>query len=316
MVENGSAEFALRKDRQLSQIHWATTRREQVESLFAFAFDHRSQFIDMAQASGRSPEDIGRFKSIALQAVETVAGQYDGVGLLVDDRLGREALHAAADLGVWIGRPIEESGTFPMTFEEGPDLGSRLAEWPVNHCVKVLAPLRIDDPQDIIDYHEKELVRLADACRGTGHELLLEIINSRMDKPVDPEQIITLMQRLYALGVMPDWWKLEPVADPDFWCRAGNVVRAHDPHVQGIIVLGKEASAEALVETFAAARSEKLVRGFAIGRTIFGAPARKWFDGEIDDAAAHDMMAATYSQLIEAWNNAAHQPVNMAGVAT
>ena len=316
MVENGSAEFALRKDRQLSQIHWATTRREQVESLFAFAFDHRSQFIDMAQASGRSPEDIGRFKSIALQAVETVAGQYDGVGLLVDDRLGREALHAAADLGVWIGRPIEESGTFPMTFEEGPDLGSRLAEWPVNHCVKVLAPLRIDDPQDIIDYHEKELVRLADACRGTGHELLLEIINSRKDKPVDPEQIITLMQRLYALGVMPDWWKLEPVADPDFWCRAGDVVRAHDPHVQGIIVLGKEASAEALVETFAAARSEKLVRGFAIGRTIFGAPARKWFDGEIDDAAAHDMMAATYSQLIEAWNNAAHQPVNMAGVAT
>ena len=104
----------------------------------------------------------------------------------------------------------------------------------------------------------------------------------------------------------------EPVADPDFWCRAGDVVRAHDPHVQGIIVLGKEASAEALVETFAAARSEKLVRGFAIGRTIFGAPARKWFDGEIDDAAAHDMMAATYSQLIEAWNNAAHQPVNMA----
>ena len=38
--------------------------------------------------------------------------------------------------------------------------------------------------------------------------------------------------------------------------------------------------AEALVETFAA-RSEKLVRGFAIGRTIFGAPARKWFDGEM-----------------------------------
>ena len=115
---------------------------------------------------------------------------------------------------------------------------------------------------------------------------------------------------------MPDWWKLEPVADPEFWRKSGDVVRAHDTHIQGIIVLGKEASAEALAETFAAASSEKLVRGFAIGRTIFSTPASKWFDGEIDDAAAHDMMAATYSQLIEAWNNAAHQPVNMAGVAT
>ena len=49
MVEKGSAEFALRKDRQLSQIHWATTAREQVESLFAFAFDHRNQFVEMAR---------------------------------------------------------------------------------------------------------------------------------------------------------------------------------------------------------------------------------------------------------------------------
>ena len=64
-----------------------------------------------------------------------------------------------------------------MAFEEGPDLGSRLAEWPVNHCVKVLAPIRADDPAELTAYNEREIVRLADACRRTGHEFLFEIIS-------------------------------------------------------------------------------------------------------------------------------------------
>jgi 5-dehydro-2-deoxygluconokinase len=45
-------------------------------------------------------------------------------------------------------------------------------------------------------------------------------------------------------------------------------------------------------------------RGFAIGRTIFGAPARDWMRGEIDDDTAVTRMAATYASLIEAWERA------------
>ena len=59
---------------------------------------------------------------------------------------------------------------FPLAFEEGPDLGSRLAEWPVNHCVKVLALCG----RMILKMSSRsmaELARLADACRQTGHEL-------------------------------------------------------------------------------------------------------------------------------------------------
>ncbi|MEE3091343.1 MAG: 5-dehydro-2-deoxygluconokinase, partial [Pseudomonadota bacterium] len=125
MIDTGSEEFALRKDRRLEQIHWATTRRRRHERLLAFAFDHRSQFVEMAAANGKTEADIDRFKLIALQAVTETAASHDGVGLLVDDRLGRSALHAASDHDIWIGRPIEQSGVFPMAFEEGPDLGSR-----------------------------------------------------------------------------------------------------------------------------------------------------------------------------------------------
>ena len=305
MIETGSKEFALRKDSRLEQIHWATTRRRRHDRLLAFAFDHRSQFVEMAEKHGRTEEDIDRFKLIALDAVTSTAAAHDGVGLLVDDRLGRSALHAASDHDIWIGRPIEQSGVFPLAFEEGPDLGSRLAEWPVNHCVKVLAPIRTDDPADLIAYHEGEILRLADACRRTGHEFLFEIITGNRGKPAAPDQVLALMQRFYDLGVAPDWWKLEPIEDAGFWTAAGDIARANDPHLQGIIVLGKEMPDEQLARVFALSRPEPLVRGFAIGRTIFSAAAQGWFAGTIDDAEAHDKMKAIYAGLVAAWDNAA-----------
>ena len=305
MIETGSKEFALRKDSRLEQIHWATTRRRRHDRLLAFAFDHRSQFVEMAEKHGRTEEDIDRFKLIALDAVTSTAAAHDGVGLLVDDRLGRSALHAASDHDIWIGRPIEQSGVFPLAFEEGPDLGSRLAEWPVNHCVKVLAPIRTDDPADLIAYHEGEILRLADACRRTGHEFLFEIITGNRGKPAAPDQVLALMQRFYDLGVAPDWWKLEPIEDAGFWTAAGDIARANDPHLQGIIVLGKEMPDEQLARVFALSRPEPLVRGFAIGRTIFSAAAQGWFAGTIDDAEAHDKMRAIYAGLVAAWDNAA-----------
>ncbi|MGB2001166.1 MAG: bifunctional 5-dehydro-2-deoxygluconokinase/5-dehydro-2-deoxyphosphogluconate aldolase [Candidatus Puniceispirillaceae bacterium] len=304
MIETGSEHFALRKDQALEQLHWSTTRRRRHDELLAFAFDHRIQFVEMAAAHGRTDDDIDYFKTIALRAVTDMSATRDGLGILVDDRLGRSALHAASDHDFWIGRPIEESGIFPLALEEGPDLGSRLAEWPVNHCVKVLAPLRTDDPEDLIAHHEQSLVKLADACRQTGHEFLLEIINGRADKPAAPDQIIALVEQMYGLGIMPDWWKLEPIADPAFWNNVGDLVRAHDPHLQGIIVLGKEMPDDELVNVLGMARKEPLVRGFAIGRTIFSEAAQRWFAGEIDDAAAIDMMSVVYRRLIAAWDAA------------
>jgi 5-dehydro-2-deoxygluconokinase len=46
------------------------------------------------------------------------------------------------------------------------------------------------------------------------------------------------------------------------------------------------------------------VQGFAIGRTIFGAPARAWMQGEIDDETAVADMAMTYAGLIQTWERA------------
>ena len=304
LLDEGSSYHALRKDPKLEQLHWSTTRKKRYDELLAFAFDHRYQFEEIAQKSGREISLIDDFKSLALKATLQASEGHSRTGILVDDRLGRSALHKASDHDLWIGRPIEASGIFPLEFEEGPSLGARLASWPENHCVKVLAPLRADDDEALISYHETMLLRLADACRQTRHELLLEIITERGDKPTAPHQILQIMERLYAIGIYPDWWKLEPVNEAPFWQKASDIVAKHDPHIQGIIILGKNMPTDQLASVFKAGRSASLVNGFAIGRTIFGDVAQKYFAKELSDDAAIDEMAKIFSSLIELWDDA------------
>ena len=304
LLTKGSSHHALRLDHKLEQLHWSTTRKKRYDELIAFAFDHRVQFEAMAKKAGRNDNAIQAFKHLALEASLQATNGRGGAGVLIDDRLGRSALHKASDHDLWIGRPIEVSGTFPLEFEEAPSLGARLATWPENHCVKVLAPLRLDDDNDLIAYHEDMLVRLADACRQTRHELLLEIITERDSKPTAPEQILQLMTRLYDLNICPDWWKLEPVNDTQFWHQASQIVASRDPHLQGIIILGKNMPTEELASVFKAGRGAKFVKGFAIGRTIFGDVAKKWMSDNITDEQAVQQMAETFATLIQLWDEA------------
>ena len=301
MLGSGSEHFALREDAQLEQLHWSTTAIRRRRRLFAFAFDHRSQFLALSTEAGRDELAIAKFKQLALDAAAAVAQDRDDCGILVDDELGRAALHRSAGLKLWVGRPIERAGAFPLDFVHGPDLGAALAQWPATQTVKVLAPLRTDDPAQLRQQHEQKLCQLAAACRDSAHELLVEIITQRPDKPAAPAQVPKLMARLYQLGIHPDWWKLEPDADEDYWRECGDVVRRFDPHLQGIIVLGKDAALAELGATFTAAAAEPKVVGFAVGRTIFITAARQWLAGAIDDEEATASMARNYRQLIAAW---------------
>ena len=304
LLDKGSEYFALRKDPVLNQLHWSSLRRRRHDRLFAFAFDHRHQFDDLASRTGRDTAAIGQFKTLAYQAVRQVAADTDGVGLLVDDEQGQTALHSSADSGLWTGRPAEASGVYPLALNMGPDIGTHLAEWPVTQTVKLLLPYRLDDPADIRDHHDQLLARLYDACRTAGRELLVEIITSHSGQPVAADDIPVIMEHIYQQGIYPDWWKLEPVEQAAFWQRCGAVVRTFDPYAQGIIVLGKQMPSDQLVAMFAAAKTDEMVKGFAIGRTIFWGPAEDWFAGRCDDQAAIRQMAAGFAGLIAAWQAA------------
>ena len=302
-LKNGSKHLALRKDEDINHIHWATTRREQPDQILSFAIDHRKQLEDMADKVGAPREKIALFKRLAMQAIGKVSGGKPGFGTLLDDTYGREAMFDAAKLGLWIGRPLEQPGSRPLRFEFTQDVGARLVDWPVTHTIKCLAFYHPDDPQEMKDKQSAKLRDLYTTARKVGRELLIEIIASK-NGPMDKSTIARAMTELYALGIKPDWWKLEPQADPKAWDEIAKVIDLCDPHCRGIFLLGLEAPEEELAKGFAAVAGKKYVKGFAVGRTIFNEAAQNWLSGKINDDEAINMMADKFAGLVHIWNEA------------
>ncbi|WP_377292094.1 5-dehydro-2-deoxygluconokinase [Rhizobium sp. SG2393] len=295
---------ALRKDADLEQVHWATNRKVPWPEMRVFAFDHRMQLEEMADKAGVSHERIGAFKELCLKAATTVAGGRHGYGILCDGRLGRDALYQAAGSGLWIGRPVEWPGSRPLTLEPeiGPDFGG-LNEWPLEHVVKVLCFYHPDDTAEMKAEQEATVARLFAACRRNRLEMLLEVIPSKVG-PVGDDTVAAIIERFYEIGVYPDWWKLEPMTSHAAWEKACSAISRNDPYTRGIVVLGLDAPAEQLEASFAIAAGFDLVKGFAVGRTIFGDAARAWLAGTMTDEAAVAEMAERYRALAAVWDKA------------
>ena len=302
-LTHGSPHLALRKDEAINHIHWATTRRGHWSSLLAFAIDHRKQLEDMADKCGVSRDRISPFKQLAIQAIGKVSEGKAGYGTLLDDTYGRAAMFDAAKLGLWVARPLEQPGSRPLQFEFTQDVGARLVEWPVDHCIKCLVFYHPDDPSELKNQQSQKLRTLYEAARTVGRELLVEIIASKHG-PLDRFTIARAMTELYMLGIKPDWWKLEPQSDPQAWDEIGDVIDMHDPHCRGIVLLGLEASEDELAKGFEAVATKSHVKGFAVGRTIFNEAAELWLRGMIGDAAAVSMMADRFANLVKLWHKA------------
>ncbi|EAR51104.1 IolC myo-catabolism protein [Oceanicola granulosus HTCC2516] len=309
-LERGVIRPDLRNDAELEQIHWATNRHRNAGGswpvLRAFAFDHRAQLEEM---DGYTPEKGAAFKQLCLDAALSVQDGRPGYGILCDGRIGRDALHRATGTGLWIGRPAERPGSRPVDFEPelGPDLGG-LREWSRDNVVKLLVFAHPGDDDKTRKMQAARIERLFAAARRERLEVLLELIPSKVG-PVDDGTMAELIDWVYGLGVFPDWWKLEPLKTQAGWSRAVAAIEAHDPHPRGIVVLGLDAPEEALAESFTLAAAQPLVKGFAVGRTIFGDAARAWLTGEMKDGEAVALMARRYSRLCDAWDTARAAPI-------
>lgn len=295
------------QDAQLNHLHRVTTRDKEWDELCVLAFDHRIQFIDMAREAGADIGRVKRLKQLILQASRDVAEEaclQGKAGLLCDSSFGQDVLNEATGSGWWIGRPVELPGSRPLALEHG-NIGSQLIDWPLEHVVKCLVFFHPDDQHALRLEQEKKVLEVYAACCKTGHELLLEVI-----LPADMEHSDALylraMQRFYNLGVKPDWWKLPPMAASS-WQTVDALIQERDSHCRGVVLLGLDAPEAELKAGFNAAAGQRVVKGFAVGRTIFGLPSRLWLANDIDDAGLIAQVKANYHNLIALWRARSEQ---------
>jgi 5-dehydro-2-deoxygluconokinase len=289
--------------RHLDHVHWASTRRRDYPELMVLAIDQRSQFEVSGDFSVPDRQRIAKFKTLGLRALHTAARQDRRFGVLLDGGYGFDALSEAADLPYWIGRPIEIPQSRPLEFEGSADVAGEISTWPRNHVVKCLVTYHPDDAADLRARQDRQLRRLFDACRKTSHELLLEVMPPR-EMPVDSQTIARALSRIYALDVRPDWWKLPPSANAASWQAIQDTIAREDPLCRGVLLLGLAAPEAELIASFAAAAPFAIVKGFAIGGTIYHGVAGDWFAGLLSDSDACEAMSAKFSSLAHAWQNA------------
>lgn len=291
-----------RRDAEIAHLHRVTTGRHPGSEVLALAFDHRKQFEDLARRTGSTFDSVRKFKHLIGTAVRAVHAGQSAAGAIVDDRYGSEVLAALTGTGLWLARPIELPGSRPLAFDAEAGLGMTLRSWPAEHVIKCLTFYDADDPEALRDAQEAALLELQRSCHASGHEFLLELIPpaGRSTETIVP----SALERLYDIGLRPDWWKLPPSADPGFWKKIGNIIRGRDLYARGVLVLGLDSSERDLEKAFIAASTEETVRGFAVGRSIFWPVAEKWFSKIINDADATNELAEAFRRVILLWRKA------------
>ncbi|QGU85913.1 bifunctional 5-dehydro-2-deoxygluconokinase/5-dehydro-2-deoxyphosphogluconate aldolase [Erwinia sorbitola] len=293
-------------DSRLNHLHRVTTRKQQWNELNIFAFDHRKQLADMAAEAGVDDSRIPDLKLLLLQGAQAAAkeaGLDNGrCGILADTTYGQPALNAITGKGWWIGRPIELPSSRPLRLEHG-NIGSQLVDWPQEHVVKCLTFYHPKDSAEMRKEQDELILDVWKGCNKSGHELLLEVILPESNPDKDEKYYLEILSHFYSLGIQPDWWKLPPLSHSS-WEAISALIEKNDPHCRGILLLGLDAPEAELKAGFAAAAKSPWVKGFAVGRTIFGQPSRQWLQGELDDASLVEKVKNNYLTLIGYWRDA------------
>ncbi len=288
-------------DSTLNHLHRVTTRSVQWDELCVMAFDHRIQFVDMARTAGVDISCIPQLKKLIFRASREVAEEANlqgKAGLLCDSTFGQDVLNDVTGRGWWIGRPIELPASRPLRLEHG-NIGSQLVSWPKEHIVKCLVFFHPEDNHPLRLEQEKTVQEVYSACCQSGHELLLEVIlPPNMER--NDALYLRAIKRFYNLGIKPDWWKLPPLKSEN-WDAVDRLIQERDPYCRGVVLLGLDAPQAELQAGFNAAAGKSIVKGFAVGRTLFGKPSLEWMQGELTDDELVQKIKTNYLNLIALW---------------
>ncbi len=288
-------------DVRLRQLHRRASDPKTVGDVRVLAIDHRWQMDTLVAETGADPSRIPALKALLFEAFERATQQRDGLGVLIDDLYGRPLLERATGRGYWLARALDVPLSRPTEFTSGLDIGVALRSWPSDQIAKLMVYAHPNDPGELATAQWRQVAQLAQAAVAADRRYLIEFQSPAAVAP-GSDYLPRILTLAYEHGITPDWWKLPPIDDAQQWNDAAAVISAHDETCHGMLVLGQTAAPDQLAAALAAAASEPLVRGFAIGRAIFSSAATRWLARDIGDDALVNEVLARYLTTIDAWD--------------
>jgi len=273
--------------------------------VYMLAADHRWQWEEWCDARAVPRARITEVKELARRGFERARRQsakvHEHGALLLDEEYGSACVARAIEGGIDVGTPAEKAGAFPLQWA-----GDALPDALTGRFVKVLVRHRGDHPADVQHAQIEKLLDLQRWCRTAGKPLVVEVLVPRDGEPAEafersgrPAMLASFVREAYRRGLTPDFWKIEGTLAPE----GANTIDAAIAERPGgrQLILGKAADAATIASWFAVVRASRTAAGFAVGRTVYWAPASDFLLRKIDEGEAVEQISRNYLALIDAW---------------
>ena len=274
------------------------------QPVYMLAIDHRWQWDEWCDTHGVDRARIPAVKDLAADAFLESWRRIDAVrtsgALLVDLTYGRNAFERLERAGAAVGTPAEKAGAFPLQWTDRFDRALPGA------FVKVLVRHRSDLAAALVAAQREQLLDLQRWCAEANKTFVLEVLvapaageEADFDRAGRPRLLAEYIRDAYAAGLAPAYWKIEGMPDRASLMTVDEAIRTIDGPRQ--LILGKGAGMDAVRGWFSAAAGAPTAAGFAIGRTVYFAPAGDWLLDRISRQEAIDRIVANYESVIAAW---------------
>jgi len=297
-------------------------------ALFVQPFDHRGSFTKtFFEFKGAPKIEPDRDQHGPVTAAKTLI--YRGliraiemgvpreeVGILVDSQFGSHILADAKSRAIPAAVCVEKSGQDVFDFEYGPRWEDHL-RFIAPDIVKCLVRYH---PQDDVSLNREQLTRLkllSDYVHASNdHYLMFELLvpavteedkkaGDRYDSEVRPKHMVEAIRQIQDFGVEPDIWKIEGLDARSQAEAVAKQVRSTEARKKvGSILLGRGSNKEKVHEWLKVAAPVEGFIGFAVGRTNFSDPLKRYLKKEQDEKSAVEEIAENYKGCVDIWKKA------------
>ncbi|MGH9321073.1 MAG: 2-deoxy-5-keto-D-gluconate 6-phosphate aldolase domain-containing protein [Vicinamibacteria bacterium] len=296
--------------------------------LYVQPFDHRGSFtktfFDFKGAPKIEPDQdqhvpVSAAKTLIyrglLRAIEMGVPREE-VGILVDAQFGSHILFDAKGRRIPASVCVEKSGQDVFDFEYGPRWQDHL-RYLAPDIVKCLVRYHPEDDRARNGEQLARLKLLSDYIHaGDDFYLMFELLvpalteedkkaGDRYDSDIRPRHMIEAIRQIQDSGVEPDIWKIEGLDSRDPARAVARQVRSNEARGKvGCILLGRGSNKEKVHEWLKVAAPVEGFIGFAVGRTNFSEPLKRYLKKELDERSAVEEIAENYKGCVDTWKKA------------
>ncbi|MCK9393579.1 DUF2090 domain-containing protein [bacterium] len=225
--------------------------------------------------------------------------------ILVDEEYGEKIIKDAKKNKIKICLPVEKSGGNQLKFNYGRNFKDHILK--INpDFVKVLVRYNKENT-DINKKQLETLAELSSFCKENNFKTILELLvpptkhdlkicqdKATYDKKLRAQKTAESIKEIKA-AISPTIWKLEGLDGKQWEIVINETKKAN------IIILGRGEDDKKVKQWLRDAAKFEQIIGFAIGRTIFMDPIKKYYSKKINAEEASLLIAKKFLSFILIW---------------